>query len=104
MNIRNYMTALHRRFHVKSDQTEELGREVESAYDALHDTLSSEQQKLLLHFLDAEETFRDAESLDAFISGFRLADGIHRELDPPYSYEAWAREIIQQEFKTDEQD
>ncbi len=108
MNSRDYMTALWQRFHVKSEQAEKMGREVEGAYDALHDTLSREQQKLLLRFLDAEEHFRDAESLDAFISGFRLADGIHRELGSPYSYaaenEAWAREIIRQEFKTAEQD
>ena len=51
---------------------------------------------------------RDEESLDAFISGFRLADVIHRELGPPYSYEAEsearAREVIRREFKVDGQD
>ena len=57
--MRDYMIALHRRFHIKSSWTEELGREVEGAYDALHDTLSIEQQKLLLRYLDAEEHFRD---------------------------------------------
>jgi len=107
MNNRDYMTALRQRFHVKSEQAEKMGREVEVAYDVLHDTLSREQQKLLLRFLDVEEHLRDAESLDAFISGFRLADGIHRELGPPYSYEAEnearAREIIQQEFTPGEQ-
>lgn len=108
MNSRDYMTALWQRFYVKSDQAEKLGRDGEDAYDALHGILSCEQQKLLLRFLDAEEHFRDAESLDAFISGFRLADGIHRELGTPYSYEAEredrAREIMKQEFKVDEQD
>ena len=100
--MRDYMTALHRRFHIKSDRTAELGREVEGAYDALHDTLSVEQQKLLLRFLDAEEYFRDEENLDAFVSGFKLADGIRRELGAPYSCEAesesQAREIIQREL------
>ena len=96
------MMALHRRFHIKSSRTEELGREVEGAYDALHDTLSVEQQKLLLRFLNAEEHFRDEETLDAFVSGFKLADGICRELGAPYSYESesesQAREIIQREL------
>ena len=100
--MRDYMTALQRRFHIKSERTAELGCEVEGAYDALHDTLSIEQQKLLLRFLDAEEHFRDEEHLDAFVSGFKLADGIHRELGAPYSYEAedeaWAQEIIQREL------
>ena len=39
MNSRDYMTALRQRFHVKSEQAEKLGHEVEEAYDALHDTL-----------------------------------------------------------------
>lgn len=100
--MRDYMIALHRRFHIKSERAEKLGHEVEGAYDALHDTLSIEQQKLLLRFLDAEEDFRDSETPDAFVSGFKLADGIRRELGAPYSYEAeseaQAREIIQQEL------
>ena len=102
--MRNYMIALQHRFHVKSERTDKLGREVEGAYDALHDTLSLEQQKLLLRFLDAEERFRDEENLDAFVSGFKLADGICRELGAPYSYEAeseaQAQEIIQRELET----
>ena len=99
------MTALQRRFHIVSERTIELGHEVEAAYDTLHDELSREQQKLLLRFLDAENRFRDEEKLDSFFSGFRLADGIHRELNsiPPYSFEdedeQRAREIIRQEWE-----
>ena len=100
--MRDYMMALHRRFHIESEQTAKLGREVEGAYDALHDTLTVEQQKLLLRFLDAEEHFRDEETLDAFVSGFKLADGIRRELGAPYSYEAeseaQARALLQREL------
>ena len=98
--MRDYMTALQRRFHIASEQSVKLKREVEKAYDTLHDTLTREQQKLLLRLLDAEEHLRDEEKLDAFFSGFKLADGIHRELGAPYSYEAEdeerAREIMQQ--------
>ena len=94
------MTALQRRFHIKSDRAVELEREGEAAYDTLHDELSREQQKLLLRFRDTEERLRDEEKLDAFFSGFRLADGIRRELGTPYSYEdedeERAREIMQQ--------
>ena len=94
------MIALQRRFHVASEQTVERKRDVEGAYDALHDTLSTEQKKLLLSLLDAGEALRDAETLDAFVSGFKLADGIHRELGAPYSYEAEdearAREAFEQ--------
>ncbi|MBQ9720941.1 MAG: hypothetical protein IJV64_09655 [Oscillospiraceae bacterium] len=98
--MRDYMTALQRRFHLTSEQSVKLKREAETAYDTLHDTLTREQQKLLLRLLDAEEHLRDEEKLDAFFSGFKLADGIHRELGAPYSYEAEdeerAREIMQQ--------
>ena len=102
------MTALQWRFHIKSERTVELGHEVEAAYDKLHDELSREQQKLLLRFLDAENRFRDEEKLDSFFSGFRLANGIHAELNsiPPYSFEQEdeerAREIIRLEMEDSE--
>ena len=85
-----------------------MGREVEAAYDTLHDELSREQQKLLLRFLDAENRFRDEEKLDSFFSGFRLANGIHTELNTilPYSFEQEdeerAREIIRREMEEGE--
>ena len=98
--MRDYMTALQRRFHIASEQSVKLKRKAETAYDTLHETLTREQQKLLLRLLDAEERLRDEEKLDAFFSCFKLADGIHRELGAPYSYEAEdeerAREIMQQ--------
>ena len=96
--MRDYMTALQRRFHITSEQSVRLKREAETAYDTLHEALTREQQKLLLRLLDAEERLRDEEKLDAFFSGFRLADGIRHELGAPYSYEdeneARAREIF----------
>ena len=100
------MTALQRRFHIKSEQAVKLKREAEKAYDTLHEALTREQQKLLLRLLDAEERLRDEEKLDAFFSGFRLADGIRRELGAPYSYEAEdeerAREIFRREQEQNE--
>ena len=102
------MTALQRRFHITSERATELGHEVEAEYDALRETLTREQKKLLLRISDAEARYRDEEKLDGFFSGFRLADGIHRELDtiPPYSYEQEdedrAREIFKQEIAGEE--
>ena len=97
--MRDYMTALQRRFHLTSEQSVKLKREAETAYDTLHDTLTREQQKLLLRLLDAEERLRDEEKLDAFVSGFRLADGIHHELGAPYSFEADDEERAQELFR-----
>ncbi len=103
---RDYMIALQRRFHVKSERTTELGHEVEAAYDKLHDALSREQKKLLLRYLTAEDSFRDEEKIDAFCSGFKLADGIRRELGKAYSYdaedEARAQEIFRRELEQNE--
>ena len=97
--MRDYMTALQRRFHLASEQSVKLKQEAETAYDTLHETLTRKQQKLLLRLLDAEERLRDEEKLDAFFSGFRLADGIHRELGAPYSYEAEDEERAQELFR-----
>ena len=102
------MMALQQRFHITSEETVNAGHEVEAAYDALHDELSREQKKLLLRYLDAEESFRNAEKLDSFFSGFRLARGIENELNrvPQYSFddeaEARAREIIRLEMLDNE--
>ena len=97
--MRDYMTALQRRFHITSEQSVKFKQEAETAYDTLHETLSREQQKLLLRLLDAEERLRDEEKLDSFFSGFRLADGVHRELGAPYSYEAEDEERAQELFR-----
>ena len=97
------MTALQRRFHISSEQSVKLKQEADAAYDTLHDTLTREQQKLLLRLLDAEERLRDEEKLDAFFSGFKLADGIHRELGAPYSYEAEDEERAQEIFRREQE-
>ena len=97
--MRDYMTALQRRFHLTSEQSVKFKQEAETAYDTLHETLTREQQKLLLRLLDAEERLRDEEKLDSFFSGFRLADGVHRELGAPYSYEAEDEERAQELFR-----
>ena len=90
----DYMTALQRRFLVVSQQTQNAERDAETAYDTLHAELSREQQRLLLRLHDAYTLHRDDVALDSFISGFRLADGIYRELVkiPPYSYEQESEE------------
>ena len=85
--IREYMTALQRRFHITSERSAELQREARAACDTLHDTLSRDQRKLLLRLIDAETSYRDEEKIDAFFSGFKLADGIRQELGKPFNYE-----------------
>ena len=56
---------------------------------------------MLLQLADLEDALRDQSNLDSFVSGFRLASGIQRELleQPPYSFETEeeqrAREIFE---------
>ena len=91
----NYMTALQGRFSVVSRQAQRTKKEAKAAYDTLHAELNREQQRLLLRLHDAYTLHKDDAALDSFISGFRLADGIHRELAkiPPYSYEQESEEL-----------
>ena len=98
--MRDYMIALQRRFHIPSERSEELKREARTAYDTLHDTLSREQRKLLLQLIDAENSYRDEEKIDAFFSGFKLADGIRQELGEPYDYEAENETLAQEIFRS----
>ena len=97
--MRDYMTALQRRFHITSERSTELQREARAACNTLHDTLSKEQRKLLLRLIDAETSYRDEEKLDAFFSGFKLADGIRQELGKPYSYEGEDEQQAQEQFR-----
>ncbi len=103
--MRDYMIALQRRFHIPSERSEELRQETRTAYDTLHDTLNRDQRKLLMRLIDAEEHFRDAEKIDAFFSGFKLADGIRQELGEPYDYEAEnearSQEIFRREMENE---
>ena len=103
--MRDYMTALHDRFRVTSSESENQEQTMKAALNTLHEELSREQQKLLLRLQDAENAFREERELDSFISGFRLADGIHRELGdiPAFSLiaeeEERARRVFEQERK-----
>ena len=102
--MRDYMTALQKRFLITSEKSDELAGKVENAYDTLHAELSREQQKLLLRYLDTENAFREGRELDSFISGFRWADGIRGELSmiPTSSIvkegEERARKIFEKEW------
>ncbi len=87
--MRDYMKALHWRFKDPSQRSQELEREVAVLHRQLSSRLEKPERKLLLRLVDLEDTLRGQTNLDSFISGFCLADGIHRELmeRPPYSFD-----------------
>ena len=86
---RNYMMALYQRFETPSERASILQRAIKNVHKQLSSQLTKPQRKLLLRLVDLEDALRDQCCLDSFFAGFRLASGIHRELEeiPPYNFE-----------------
>ncbi|WP_298016587.1 DUF6809 family protein [uncultured Dysosmobacter sp.] len=85
--MHDYMKALQERFDLPSHRTNWLEKKVAKACRQLAGKLSKAERKMLLRLTDLEDELRDEARLDSFIAGFRLAQGIQQELDPPYSFE-----------------
>ena len=85
----DYMRALHQRFGKEPPEAKALEAEMEQTEKQLKEHLDVPQRKLLLRLMDQGSELRGEASLYAFIAGYRLACGIHRELleDPPYSFD-----------------
>ena len=88
--MRDYMRALCLRFRNPSQQTQELERKINVLHKQLALQLAKPERSILLRLVDLEIALRNQTDLDSFVSGFRLAGGIQRELSeqPPYSFEA----------------
>lgn len=88
--MRDYMRALYLRFDDPSKQTEEMSEEVNRLHRQLAEKLEKPERKPLLRISDMEDAPRDQTNLESFMSGFRVANGIHQELaeKPPYSFAA----------------
>lgn len=86
---RDYMKALYDRFETPSQRASTLRRAVKNTHKQLALQLTKPQKKLLLRMADLEDALRDQCCLDSFFAGYRLASGIHRELEevPPYNFE-----------------
>ena len=88
--MHDYMKALYYRFETPSERADQLERETDQAHKMLAKQLGKHQRRLLLHLVDLEAALRDQSCLDSFMSGYRLAHGIHQELladQPPYNFE-----------------
>ena len=94
----DYMRALHQRFGKDTPRAKMLEDEIEQTEKQLKEHMDIPQRKLLLRLTDRESELRAEASLYAFISGYRLACGIHRELleEPPYSFEKEEEERAKQ--------
>ena len=88
--MHDYMKALYHRFEIQSERAEKLEREADKTHKQLAKQLGQQQRRLLLYLVDLEATLRDQSCLDSFMSGYRVAHGIHQELlakQPPYNFE-----------------
>ena len=88
--MHDYMKALCHRFETPSERVEELEREAKQTHKQLAKQLGKHQRRLLLRLVDLEAALRDQSCLDSFMSGYRVAHGIHQELladQPPYNFE-----------------
>ena len=87
--MRDYMKALHLRFTNPSCRAQELEQEINILHKQLAACLDKPERKMLLKLTDMEDDLQNQVGLDSFISGFRLASGIQRDLaeQPPYSFE-----------------
>ena len=85
----DYMKSLQRQFETKPDYIQDLKAEVNQTHKELSARLEKENRRLLLKLVDLEDALRGEATLHSFVSGFRLACGIHYELsaEPMYSFD-----------------
>ena len=96
----DYMKSLQRHFETKPEYIQDLKAEVNQTHKERSARLSKEDRRRLLNLVDLEDALRGEATLHSFVSGYRLACGIHYELsaEPMYSFdreeEERSRQII----------
>ena len=84
----DYMKSLQRQFETKPEYIHNLKTEVNQTHKELSARLEKEDRRLLLKLVDLEDALRGEATLHSFVSGYRLACGINRELsEEQYSFE-----------------
>ena len=85
----DYMKSLQQQFESKPEYIQDLKTEVNQTHKELSARLSKEDRRLLLKLVDLEDALRCDATLHSFVSGYRLACGIHYELsaEPMYSFD-----------------
>ena len=98
----DYMKSLQRHFETKPEYIQDLKAEVNQTHKELSARLSKEDRRLLLKLVDLEDALRGEATLHSFVSGYRLACGINRELsEEQYSFEEEERSCAML-FKSEE--
>jgi hypothetical protein len=91
----DYLRALHQRFCREPDCAEQR-REIEMTCEQLRTQMDREERRKLLRLIDVQDEIRNESSLESFVSGFRLAWGIAKELEETglYSFDEEESERI----------
>ena len=100
----DYMKSLQRQFETKPQFMQDLAEEIHRTHKELSARLSKEDRRLLLNLVDLEDALRCEATLHSFISGYRLACGIHYELsaEPMYSFDREEEERSRMSIRTTE--
>lgn len=86
----DYMKALCYRFHKTTEKIARMEQKANGMQRELSARLNKAEKKLLLRLIDQEDLLREEACLSSFLSGYRVADGIHQELlfdRTKYNYE-----------------
>lgn len=100
--MRDYMRALQDRFDMEPPKDVEMKEEADRIFDDLCSNLERAERNQLLRLVDIQDARREKTALNSFISGYKLAWGIHRELtdEPLYSYEREQEDRARKSFMT----
>ena len=98
--MQNYMRALQDRFDTPPPEDNEMREEANLLFHSLCSELPRPEHKKLIRLVDIQDARMEKTALNSFISGFKLAWGISRELtdDPPYSFEQEQEDIARKIF------
>lgn len=100
--MQDYMRALQDRFDSDPPMDAEMKEEVDRIFEDLCSNLNRAERNRLLRLVDIQDARREKAALQSFISGYKLAWGIHRELtdEPLYSYEREQEDRARRSFMT----
>lgn len=98
--MQDYMKALQDRFDFDPPNDAEMKEEADQIFKDLCCSLGRAERNQLLRLVDIQDARREKTALQSFISGYKLAWGIHRELtnEPLYSYEREQEERARRSF------
>lgn len=98
-----YMYGLKAKFF-KAPELDTLKQEVNQLHRELSAQMDKETRRKLLLLIDLSDTLRNRETFAGFVAGFRLADGISKELgqEKAYSFDDDEEELARKSMCTTE--